>query len=173
MLIALYRESRQRINSTTLFGISLAILTIGCLGCYYLLGFTFWYFDYTHLCILHDWDYYLVCQFSGHARTRRSYHCFYFDSALYAFRGRLATCCHASLGPTYWASLTFDPNRADVYSTQSDGRAHLYDSRKACLSIGDRHHLYGLRLLSATPTFLNLDLLRLFALKIIHQIPEY
>lgn len=51
--------------------------------------------------------------------------------------------------------------------------AYLYGSRKACLSIGDRHHLYELRLLSATPTFLNPDLLRLFALKIIHQIPEY
>lgn len=46
MLIALYRENKQVINLTTLCGISLAILTIGCLGCYYLFGFTFWLFDY-------------------------------------------------------------------------------------------------------------------------------
>lgn len=46
MLIALYRENKQVINLTILCGISLAILTIGCLGCYYLFGFTFWLFDY-------------------------------------------------------------------------------------------------------------------------------
>ena len=46
MLIALYRENKQMLNLITLSGIGLAILTIGCLGCYYLFGFTFWLFDY-------------------------------------------------------------------------------------------------------------------------------
>src|SRR5690606_10382880 len=46
MLIALYRENKQVINLTSLAGLCLAILTIGCLGCYYLFGFSFWFFDY-------------------------------------------------------------------------------------------------------------------------------
>lgn len=46
LLIATYRSQRQRLNGIHLLGIGLAIGTIGCLGCLYLFGFTFWWFDY-------------------------------------------------------------------------------------------------------------------------------
>lgn len=46
MLIAIYREQHRPFNRMNLLGIGLAILTIGCLGCFYLFGFTFWWFDY-------------------------------------------------------------------------------------------------------------------------------
>jgi ABC-2 type transport system permease protein len=46
MLIAVYREQKQRINSHGFIGLCLAIFTIGCLGCFYLFGFSFWWFDY-------------------------------------------------------------------------------------------------------------------------------
>lgn len=46
MLIASYRESYWIATKTELFGLFLAALTIGCLGCYYLFGFTFWFNDY-------------------------------------------------------------------------------------------------------------------------------
>lgn len=46
MLIAAYRESAWRANTAEFFGIYLAALTIGCLGCFYLFGFTFWLNDY-------------------------------------------------------------------------------------------------------------------------------
>lgn len=46
MLIAGYREHDWTASKTELFGLYLAALTIGCLGCYYLFGFTFWLNDY-------------------------------------------------------------------------------------------------------------------------------
>ena len=133
MLIALYRESRQRINLTTLFGISLAILTIGCLGCYYLFGFTFWYFDYPRggnfwgmllavpifvFCMIGITT--LFASFldmperAGHIIVLLRFRSLCFQES----PGRMLPC---QSGSTHWASLTFDPNRADVYSTQSDG----------------------------------------------------
>ncbi len=46
MLIAAYREQKWRAKTTEFFGIYLAALTIGCSGCFYLFGFTFWLNDY-------------------------------------------------------------------------------------------------------------------------------
>ena len=46
MLIAAYREQKWQAKPTEFFGIYLAALTIGCLGCFYLFGFTFWINDY-------------------------------------------------------------------------------------------------------------------------------
>ncbi|ANF82196.1 multidrug ABC transporter permease [Acinetobacter sp. NCu2D-2] len=46
MLLALYMEQQHRITFQRLVGICLAIFTIGCLGCFYLFGFTFWWYDY-------------------------------------------------------------------------------------------------------------------------------
>lgn len=46
MLIAGYREQRWRATTAEFLGIYLAALTIGCLGCYYLFGFTYWINDY-------------------------------------------------------------------------------------------------------------------------------
>lgn len=46
MLIAAYREKKWQSSVTEFFAIYLAALTIGCLGCYYLFGFIFWFNDY-------------------------------------------------------------------------------------------------------------------------------
>ena len=47
MLLAGYREQKQwKPNASEFWAIFLAILTIGCLGCFYLFGFTFWLYDY-------------------------------------------------------------------------------------------------------------------------------
>jgi len=46
MLIAGYRERAWRATTAEFFGIYFATLTIGCLGCFYLFGFTFWLNDY-------------------------------------------------------------------------------------------------------------------------------
>jgi len=46
MLIAGYREKLWRPVKSELSGLFFAILTIGCLGCLYLFGFTFWFYDY-------------------------------------------------------------------------------------------------------------------------------
>ena len=46
MLIAVYVERGQRITGILFTGMCLAIFSIGCLGCFYLFGFTFWWFDY-------------------------------------------------------------------------------------------------------------------------------
>lgn len=46
MLLLLYRERQKAMTSTQFIGICLAIFSIGCLGCFYLFGFTFWFFDY-------------------------------------------------------------------------------------------------------------------------------
>ena len=48
MLIAGYRLQNWRPSKTEFFAIFSAILTIGCLGCFYLFGFTFWFYDYPH-----------------------------------------------------------------------------------------------------------------------------
>ncbi|OTG83669.1 ABC transporter permease [Acinetobacter sp. ANC 4648] len=48
MLIAGYRQNNWRPKKIELFGLFCAILTIGCLGCFYLFGFTFWFYDYPH-----------------------------------------------------------------------------------------------------------------------------
>ena len=48
MLIAGYRLQNWRPGKTEFFAIFSAILTIGCLGCFYLFGFTFWLYDYPH-----------------------------------------------------------------------------------------------------------------------------
>ena len=48
MLIAGYRLQNWRPSKTEFFAIFSAILTIGCLGCFYLFGFTFWLYDYPH-----------------------------------------------------------------------------------------------------------------------------
>ena len=47
MLLAGYREQQQwRPEPAEFWGIFFAIFTIGCLGCLYLFGFTFWLYDY-------------------------------------------------------------------------------------------------------------------------------
>lgn len=46
MLIATYKERGWKPRKTEVFGIFTAILSIGCLGCFYLFGFTFWLYDY-------------------------------------------------------------------------------------------------------------------------------
>ncbi len=48
MLIAGYRQSNWQPKKTEFFGLVCAILTIGCLGCFYIFGFTFWLYDYPH-----------------------------------------------------------------------------------------------------------------------------
>ncbi len=46
MLIAGYREQAWRPVQSEFWAIFAAILTIGCLGCFYLFGFSFWLYDY-------------------------------------------------------------------------------------------------------------------------------
>lgn len=46
MLIAVYQERQISLNAQALTGMCLAVFTIGCLGCLYLFGFSFWLFDY-------------------------------------------------------------------------------------------------------------------------------
>lgn len=47
MLLAGYREQKiWKPQSAEFWAIFAAILTIGCLGCFYLFGFTFWLYDY-------------------------------------------------------------------------------------------------------------------------------
>ena len=48
MLIAGYREKNWIPKTSEFWGIFFAIFTIGCLGCLYLFGFTFWLYDYPH-----------------------------------------------------------------------------------------------------------------------------
>ncbi|MBH2002578.1 MAG: ABC transporter permease [Moraxellaceae bacterium] len=48
MLIASYREKGWVAKRSEFFAIFTAILTIGCLGCLYLFGFTFWLYEYPH-----------------------------------------------------------------------------------------------------------------------------
>lgn len=48
MLIAGYREKSWIPKTSEFWGIFFAIFTIGCLGCLYLFGFTFWLYDYPH-----------------------------------------------------------------------------------------------------------------------------
>lgn len=48
MLLAGYRMQQWQPSKIEFFAIFSAILTIGCLGCYYLFGFTFWLYDYPH-----------------------------------------------------------------------------------------------------------------------------
>ena len=46
MLVAGYRNKGWKTKSVEFWGLFAAILTIGCLGCFYLFGFTFWLYDY-------------------------------------------------------------------------------------------------------------------------------
>lgn len=46
MLIAGYRVQNKRMNKASFIGCYMAALSIGCLGCYYLFGFSFWLYDY-------------------------------------------------------------------------------------------------------------------------------
>ena len=46
MLIAGYREQKWKASYSEFLAIYLVALTIGCLGCFYLFGFTFWLNDY-------------------------------------------------------------------------------------------------------------------------------
>ena len=48
ILIAGYREKFWRASLSEFCGIYFAALTIGCLGCFYLFGFTYWLYDYPH-----------------------------------------------------------------------------------------------------------------------------
>ncbi len=48
MLIASYSEQREKITAVRLAGVFASIFTIGCLGCFYLFGFTLWFNDYPH-----------------------------------------------------------------------------------------------------------------------------
>lgn len=46
MLIAGYRVQKQVMSFSGFSGCYMAALSIGCLGCYYLFGFSFWLYDY-------------------------------------------------------------------------------------------------------------------------------
>ena len=46
MLLAMFREQQVKLDDVQLTGLCLCIFTIGCLGCLYLFGFSFWWFDY-------------------------------------------------------------------------------------------------------------------------------
>ena len=46
MLVAGYRNTGWRTQKTEFWGLFAAVLSIGCLGCFYLFGFTFWLYDY-------------------------------------------------------------------------------------------------------------------------------
>ena len=46
MLVAGYRNTGWRTQKTEFLGLFAAVLSIGCLGCFYLFGFTFWLYDY-------------------------------------------------------------------------------------------------------------------------------
>lgn len=46
MLIAVYKERQIRLAPIEFVAMCLAVFSIGCLGCFYLFGFTFWLFDY-------------------------------------------------------------------------------------------------------------------------------
>lgn len=48
MLIATYREHKWKPKTVEIVAIFTAIFTIGCLGCLYLFGFTYWINDYPH-----------------------------------------------------------------------------------------------------------------------------
>ncbi|OTG87632.1 multidrug ABC transporter permease [Acinetobacter sp. ANC 4558] len=48
MLIAGYREKKWIPKVSEFWAIFFAIFTVGCLGCLYFFGFTFWYYDYPH-----------------------------------------------------------------------------------------------------------------------------
>lgn len=48
MLIGAYREKGWKPTRTEFWGCFTALLSIGCLGCFYLFGFTFWFYDYPH-----------------------------------------------------------------------------------------------------------------------------
>ena len=48
MLIASYREKGWIAERLEFWAIFAAILTISCLGCLYLFGFTFWFYEYPH-----------------------------------------------------------------------------------------------------------------------------
>lgn len=46
MLILGYREQKKTLSTEEFWGLCLCIFTIGCLGCLYLFGFSFWWYDY-------------------------------------------------------------------------------------------------------------------------------
>lgn len=46
MLLVLWREQNIQFTKIKFSGLCLVIFTIGCLGCLYLFGFSFWWFDY-------------------------------------------------------------------------------------------------------------------------------
>jgi ABC-2 type transport system permease protein len=46
MLVAGYRNTGWRTQRIEFWGLIAAVLSIGCLGCFYLFGFTFWLYDY-------------------------------------------------------------------------------------------------------------------------------
>src|SRR5690606_22427496 len=48
MLIASYRENGWAAKPIEFWATFTAIFTIGCLGCLYLFGFTFWLYEYPH-----------------------------------------------------------------------------------------------------------------------------
>lgn len=48
MLVASYRVQKWRPSLIEFIALFCAILSIGCLGCYYLFGFTYWFNDYPH-----------------------------------------------------------------------------------------------------------------------------
>ncbi|MFI7966130.1 ABC transporter permease, partial [Acinetobacter baumannii] len=48
MLVASYREQHEKITPIRFAGIFASIFTIGCLGSFYLFGFTLWFNDYPH-----------------------------------------------------------------------------------------------------------------------------
>src|SRR5690606_15551661 len=123
------------LNTNALIGMCLAVFTIGCLGCFYLFGFSFWLFeqparDAAGCCgfYLHDnWHDLPICQFSGSAGTCGACYCIHFYSTVLFIWCGLAACCHAHLDASRWRNPALYPNCADVYSTQSDGCAYNTD----------------------------------------------
>ncbi len=86
MLIASYREQHEKITAIRFAGIFASLFTIGCLGSFYLFGFTLWFNDYPHggnfgllvavpIFISCDWIRHVDWLTFRHARTCRTYYC--------------------------------------------------------------------------------------------------
>jgi ABC-2 type transport system permease protein len=103
MLIASYREKGWVANRSEFFAIFAAILTIGCLGCLYLFGFTFWLYEYPHggnfWGMLFAVPIYVSCiiglamllALGGYARTSRTFNCCDLSASVSINRYSLAT----------------------------------------------------------------------------------
>ncbi len=122
MLILVYRERKIELNTNALTGMCLAVFTIGCLGCFYLFGFSFWLFDYPRggnlfgmLLAVPVFIYTIIgmtCLFASFLDLpERAGHvnCIYFHSTVLFIWCGLAACCHAHLDASRWRNPALLP----------------------------------------------------------------